>query len=204
MKLLNVDTLEQAEAKLLALPLADMLRTHSLPLEHCQGKILAANVCAVENLPGFRRSTVDGYAVLAAETAGAGENSPVFLQSIGQVEMGRTAELTLSTGQCAYVPTGGALPAGADAVVMVEFCDTFAGGVAIGCAVSPGRNVVAADEDARAGTVVLPRGTRIGPREAGVLAALGVTKPLVYGPLRTAILSTGDELIPPDLSRAGT
>lgn len=197
MKLLQVDTLEQARQKLLSLPLAGLLREERCSPEDSIGRILARDALAAQDLPGFRRSTVDGYAVRSADTAGAGESCPAFLTPAGQVEMGRAAELTLHPGQCAYVPTGGEIPAGADAVVMVEYCDCFAGGVAVCSPVSPGRNVVAADEDAAAGTVVLPRGTRIGAREVGVLAALGITSPTVYAPLTAAILSTGDELIPP-------
>ena len=175
------------------------LLSESVPLSCALTRTLAQDVTAEEDIPAFTRSTVDGYAVRAADTAGAGESIPAFLALIGKVEMGEDTPLALAAGQCAYVPTGGMLPRDADAVAMVEHCEPFApDSVAVYDAVSPGRNVIQRGDDAGQGDIVLRQGTRVRAQEIGVLAAAGVVQVPVYVPLRMAILSTGDEIVPPE------
>ena len=120
MKLLTVDTIDEARKKLFERAKSRPLKTETIPLGETQGRVLAEDLYASCDIPGFNRVTVDGYAVVAADTAGAGEAIPVFLKQTGSVSMGRPADFSIHPGECAYVPTGGMLPSGADAVVMVE------------------------------------------------------------------------------------
>ena len=112
MKLLNVDTLEEARRKVIRAMEGSPLRVEEIELLKAQGYVLAEDVCARENVPLFRRSTVDGYAVRAADTGGAGESIPAFLRIVGEVEMGCAPEMEVTPGTCVYVPTGGMIPEG--------------------------------------------------------------------------------------------
>lgn len=161
-----------------------------------QHRFLAEDVTSAVHVPDFHRSTVDGYAVKAADTFGAGEALPSLLQAAGAVKMGQRAEMTLQKGQAVAVPTGGMLPDGADSVVMVEYSEQFdADTIAIYKPVSPGENMVARGEDLRQGQTILPRGTWLTAKHIAMLAACGVNRVTVYRPVRFAILSTGDEII---------
>ena len=107
MKLLTVDTIEEARRKLLNCGIARSgLSREQIEIRRAPGRVLAEDVSAREDVPGFRRSAVDGYAVVAADTAGAGESMPVLLRLAGTVEMGKAAAFSLGRGECAYVPTG--------------------------------------------------------------------------------------------------
>lgn len=197
MKLLQVDTIDEAIDKLLHAAGTVLLRTEWLPLSAAPGRVLVEDVVSSEDIPGFDRSTVDGYAVKAADTTGAGESLPTFLRLVDSVEMGKPAAGVINSGDCAYVPTGGMLPPGADAVVMVEHCEQFGETVAIGDAVSPGRNVIYRGEDIPKGSIALSRGRRLGPADCGALAAMGYDRvPVVIRP-KMAIFSSGDEVVPP-------
>jgi len=169
----------------------------TVPVQSAAGRILAAAVTADRDIPGFDRSVVDGYAVRAADTAGAGDAIPALLTCTGRITMGRQdAGAALGPGTCAYIPTGGVLPAGADAVVMVEYTEEAADTVLVKKAVSHGENVLLRNEDFEQGETVFSAGRRISPQDAGVLAACGcadvpVAKKPVFG-----IISTGNELVP--------
>ena len=171
--------------------------TETVPVESASGRILAMDITADSDVPGFDRSVVDGYAVRAADTAGAGESVPALLTCTARIAMGRQdSEITLAPGTCVYIPTGGVLPAGADAVVMVEYTEEAADTVLVKKGVSHGENVLRRDEDFKQGEIVFSAGRRISPQDAGVLAACGcaavtVTKKPVVG-----IISTGNELVP--------
>lgn len=170
-----------------------------LPLQLAGGRILAAPVKASEDVPPFCRSQVDGLAVWAADTFGASETIPAILAYQGEVQMGRPVEFRLQPGQCAYVPTGGELPAGADAMVMIEQVEDLGDGLRqVSQSVSPGTHLTRQGDDITAGTTVFRAGRRLNATDLGTLAALGLaTVPVVRRP-RVAILSTGDELIEPD------
>ena len=196
MKLLNVDTIESAREKLLAAAGAALPGTEIVDFYDSLGRVLAEDVRAAENIPDFRKSTVDGYAVRSKDTQGVTDSIPVFLDVVETIQMGRAPEKTVGPGQASYVPTGGMLPEGADAVVMVEYCEDFdAGSIAVYDSVSYGRNVIGEGEDVSAGSVLMPKGRVIRPQEIGVLASAGVKQVRVYRPWTITVISTGDELI---------
>lgn len=198
MQLLKVDTLEEAREKLLEAVGSGWLSVCERPLLEALDHVLAEDIYGLRDIPDFCRSMVDGYAVQAKDTMGAGESIPVFLRVLGEVEIGTKAEMTITSGTCAYVPTGGMVPRGADSCVMVEYCEPFdADHIAVNQPVSPGRHVVGIGEDSRKGELLFEKGRRLRPQEIGALAAEGITHVKVYEPLKLFILSTGDELTAP-------
>lgn len=163
-----------------------------LPLPASLGRILAENISASEFVPGFDRSSVDGYAVRAADTHG----SPASVKLRGVVELGKAAELELSPGECAYVPTGGAVPDGADAIVRLEHTESYGGGeIGIMKSAIPGSNMIFRGEDVFPGKIVLRKGRRIRSEDIGALAAMGICNVRVSKKPVVGILSTGDELV---------
>lgn len=166
-------------------------------LAHLDGRVLAAPVVARENLPATHRAAMDGYAVRAADLFGASEGSPAYLDVAGHCDIDALPGMHLHPGQCLGIVTGGTLPEGADAVLMVEYAHDLGGGaIEAHRAVAPWENVMLRGEDAAEGATVLPAGTLLRPQEVGLLAALGETRPQVFRRPRVAILSTGDELVP--------
>lgn len=161
-------------------------------------RVPTGGVTARAALPGFPRSTVDGYAVRAADTYGASEGLPSYLDLAGTVRMGRAPDVAVPPGGCVAMPTGGVLPAGADAVVMVEYtAETMPGTVEVTRPVAPGAGLVRADEDVAAGGDLVPGGRPLRAPDLGLLAAAGVVEVAVHTRPRVAILSTGDEVVPP-------
>lgn len=166
----------------------------SVPLSKALGRTAAVDIESGEYIPGFSRSTVDGYAVRASDTFGCSDSIPAMLDLVGAVEMGESA-CDIGRGQCAYVPTGGELPEGADAVVMIEYAEESGGTVFASKPAAPGENVVMKGDDAIPGDVVVCAGRVIGPRDAGALAAVGCSDvPVVRRPI-VGVISTGDELV---------
>jgi len=208
MKLLTVDTIEEARQKLLGSVTHGNTRRwiSSEPIETglALGRVLATDISSPEDVPGFRRSAVDGYAVISADTVGAGEALPVLLRQIGMVEMGKPAGIVLTHGECAYVPTGAMIPEGADSMVMVEHTEPFDGEIAIYQSTAAGNHVVRIGEDLERGDILLPRGRKLGSSEIGALAAVGITNVPAYIPPSISIISSGDELVsPPTLPGPG-
>lgn len=198
MELLKVDTLETAREKLRIAVGEDWMKTVQLSLKDALDHILAEDIYGRVNIPDFRRSMVDGYAVIAKDTMGAGESLPVFLKVIGEVGMGEAADCVITPGTCAYVPTGGMLPDGADACVMMEYCEHFdSEEIAVYQATSVGRHVVEIGEDSKEGALLFKKGTKLRPQEIGALSAEGFTEVSVFAPLKISIISTGDELVAP-------
>ncbi len=178
------------------------LRDHEIPEEEIDlagavGRIVAKSLSSPEDVPGFLRSSVDGFAVRAADTFGASETEPVFLDVVGEVPMGGLPDFSIGRSQTAHISTGGAIPSGADAVVMVEHTEMSGLVVSILKPVALGENVVASDDDIKKGTVICLKGTRLAPRHIGALAAVGITRVDVFVKPKVGIISTGDELIPP-------
>jgi molybdopterin molybdotransferase len=173
--------------------------TETVALLDAHGRVPAAAVRAPHDLPGFARSTVDGYAVRAADTYGASEGLPSCLDVTGAVTMGRAPDANVAPGTAATMPTGGVLPPGADAVVMVEHTqEAMAGTIEVTRPVAPGDGLVRADEDAPSGAELVPAGRPLRPQDLGMLAAAGVTAVDVHLRPRVAIVSTGDEVVPPE------
>ena len=197
MKLLQVDTVAQAREKLKKALQGQKVKTLRIPVREALGKVLAEDVYAAEDVPGFDRSTVDGYAVRSADTSGASESLPTFLEITGEVEMGGAPAHGIGPGECMYIPTGGMLPLGADAVVMVEYCELFSDTeAAVYASVPSGRNIVRRGDDLRKGEAALLKGTALRPQEIGLLSALGRQTVETVKPWGITIISTGDELIP--------
>lgn len=198
MELLKVDTLEAAREKLRSAVGENWIKTVKVPLKNALDRVLAEDIYGRVNIPDFRRSMVDGYAVIAKDTMGAGESIPVFLKVIDDIGMGEEATSIITSGTCAYVPTGGMIPDGADACVMVEYCEHFdSEELAVYQATSVGRHVVEIGEDSREGELLFKKGTKLRPQEIGALSAEGFTEILVFAPLKISIISTGDELVAP-------
>jgi len=161
------------------------------------GRILHADITAKENVPGFNRSTVDGYAVLSADTFGCSESNPAILILKGEILMGESADRLLEPGTCLVVSTGGEIPENADAVIMHEYTEDYENGmIGFQKPAAPGNNIIFKDDDAAIGDVVLKAGTLITPRVTGMLAALGCTTAEVRCRPIVAVISTGDELVP--------
>ena len=162
-------------------------------------RVPAEVVPASSPLPGFDRSTVDGFAVRAADTYGASDGLPSYLDLLGAVRMGAAPTVAVRAGGCVAMPTGGVLPPGADAVVMVEYtAETMPGTIEVTRPVAPGSGVVRADEDVAVGAPLVPAGRPLRAPDLGLLAAAGVTSLVAHARPRVAIISTGDEVVPPD------
>ncbi len=175
------------------------LGTEEIALEDALGRILADDVIASDAFPPFDRSAMDGYAVRAADTFGASEGSPALLEVTGEVLMGEKPSLTIRSGEAARISTGGVLPAGTDAVVMVEYTQSVDERfLQIYRAVAPGENVVQRGEDLKREERILEQGYLLRPQDIGVLALLGKEFVQAYRQPRVGIISTGDELVPID------
>lgn len=173
------------------------LGAEPVELEWACGRVLAEAVTAPEPVPHFDRAVMDGYAVRARDTFGASETLPALLEVSGEISMGRTASLALEPGKAIAIPTGGMLPAGADAVVMVEYTYPLdERTIEVSKPVAPGDNVLRVGEDVSFGEKLFDAGRRLRPQDVGVLAALGFTTVDVRRRPRVAILSTGDEIVP--------
>jgi len=190
-------TLQEAR-DLLAKHLSTSEKIEKIPLTESLGRLLAADVYAVDDVPGFHRSTMDGFAVQAKDTYGASESMPAYLSIAGDVIMGSAPAGRVQPGQAWRIATGGMLPEGADSIVMVEYTEELApDSVLIHRAVAPGENVIRKGEDLAAGSLLLSQGRRIRPQDMGILSATGITVVEVYPRCRVGIISTGDELVEP-------
>jgi len=167
------------------------------PLDKTLGRVLSGDIVSPEDLPGFPRTVVDGYAIRAKDSFGATESLPALLEIVGEVGMGQVPSMTVAAGQAVKISTGGMVPKGADGVVMVEYCHLMdQTTVEVSRAISPQENVIQPDDDFKKGAVVLRKGWKLRSQDVGVLAGLGVTEVTVYRKPRVAIISTGDEVIP--------
>jgi molybdopterin molybdotransferase len=166
-------------------------------LAECAGRVLAADVRAEVDVPGFARSAMDGFAVRGEDTFGASDYDPIALRVVGLALPGRAFAGRVGPGEAVRIMTGAPLPAGADAVVMAEVAEEREGRVAVREPVTPRKNVGAVGEDIRAGEGVLRAGRRLRPQDAGLLASIGVAAPPCVRRPRVALVITGDELLPP-------
>lgn len=178
-----------------------MRSPETVPLLEARGRVLARDLMSPEDLPPFNRSTVDGYAVRSRDTFGASDAMPALLSIKGEVRMGRPCDFGLGPGEAAFIPTGGMLPGGADAVVMLEDVDLIDRGTAVVReSVAPWENVVRRGEDVAKGHKLFARGQVLGPGHIGSLAALGIGEVAVSRRPRVTIVSSGDEVV--DISEA--
>jgi molybdopterin molybdotransferase len=172
--------------------------SEGIGLEEVLGRVPAEPVAAPEALPGFARATVDGFAVRAADTYGASEGLPSYLELAGEARMGRPPDVEVRPGTGVAIATGAPLPPGADAVLMVEHTQSAAPELLEALRpVAPGDGMVRADEDAAPGAELAPAGRPLRAQDIGMLASAGVTEIVVFARPRVTIVSTGDELVPP-------
>ena len=169
-------------------------------LAGAMGRVLAEDIAATEYVPDFDRSTVDGYAVRARDTFGCTDAIPAILPLQGEVLMGQGAAFALNPEECVAVPTGGAVPQGADSVVMVEFTEDYGDGtIGVSKSAAPGQNMIFRGDDVYPGKVILHKGRVLSSQDIGALAAIGRVKVPVVKKLIVGVISTGDELVPPDV-----
>jgi molybdopterin molybdotransferase len=172
------------------------LQTEKLNLDNALGRILAEDLLSPVDLPPFSRSTVDGYAVKASDTAGASASMPTYFEITGGIEMGESTNLSLKSGEAAAIPTGGMLPEGADAVLMVEDTEKISEETIESFkSLAAGENLVQKAEDIAAGELIFKRGHKLMARDIGALAGLGITVFKAFKRTKVSVISTGDELI---------
>lgn len=173
--------------------------TERVALVAADGRVLAEDLSAPEDLPPWPRGVMDGYAVRAKDTFGASEAVPAFLKVRGAVPMGDVWRGTVGPGEAVAISTGGALPDGADAVVMIEYTQEGRGGeLEVQKGVAPGDHVMRVGDDVRRGEPLLRAGRRLRPQDVAILAAFGVLEVPVRRRPRVAIVSTGNEIVPPE------
>ena len=196
----------KARARLLSAIDGPLDRIELVGASEALDRVAAEDILAPHDLPEFRRSTVDGYAVAARDSFGASAAQPAYLRVTGEIAMGSSPSFGIGIGECAQIHTGGMLPEGADAVVMLESTQQIgvsgkgsAGPVEVEVLkpVASGENVITIGEDVRVGEIVISRGKRIRPQEIGGLMALGITSLRVTGKPRVALISSGDEIVEP-------
>lgn len=175
-------------------------RTEIVPLSAAMGGILAEDIAASEYVPDFDRSTVDGFAVRASDTFGCTDAIPAILPLQATVLMGEGADFSLNVGECVAVPTGGAIPKGADGVVMLEYTEDYGDGtIGVSKPAAPGMNLIFRGDDVYPGKVILHKGRVLSSADIGALAAIGQTRVQVAKKLTVGVISTGDELVPPEV-----
>ena len=196
MDMFKVHSVEEAKLKLIENLNEYSFETEKIEVINARGRILGEDVYANIDVPHFRRSTVDGFAVVAKDTFGASESMPVFLQIIGEVKMGHEVVREVVSDKAIYVPTGGMIPDGADAVVMVEYIERFDdNNMALYKSVVPKENIIGIGDDIQKGEKVLSRGGALRSQDLGVLSSIGIDKVKVFKMPKIAIISTGDEIV---------
>ena len=196
--MLHVKTPEEVLA-LIDTEFAAVAGTELVTLAEAMGRVLAEDIAATEYVPDFNRSTVDGYAVRARDTFGCTDAIPAILPLQGEVLMGEGALFRLNPEECVAVPTGGAVPDGADSVVMVEYTEDYGDGtIGISKSTAPGQNMIFRGDDVFPGKVILQKGRVLSSQDIGALAAIGCVQVPVTKKLTVGVISTGDELVPPE------
>jgi molybdopterin molybdotransferase len=165
------------------------------------GRVLAEDLTAPAALPHFHRANMDGYAVRAQDTFGASASIPAYLKLVGAVEMGKAPKGAVGKGGTMRIATGGMLPAGADAVVMIEYTEELGDGtIEVHRSVAPWEHVLRIGEDIAKGEPIFARGRRLRARDLGALTGIGITRVRVFRRPKVALISTGDEIVPPDVT----
>ncbi|MFB6291030.1 MAG: molybdopterin biosynthesis protein [Candidatus Bipolaricaulia bacterium] len=172
-------------------------KTERVTLDSALDEVTAENVYALSDVPPFSRSLMDGYALVASDTYGADEENPNRLEIGGEVQIGQPSSLTVKEGQAIEIPTGAGIPAGANAVVMVEDTEREGDELLVKTSVVPGENVLSAGTDIATGDLIIRQGAELSPLDIAELAASGLGEVEVYRPPEVGIISTGPELVPP-------
>ena len=196
--LLKVDTLEEAINKLYNQTFGEskLVLDEIIDVKDSLNRVLAEDLVSTINVPGFDRSTVDGYAVKATDTNASSETVPVFLNVVGESQMGEVCNIEIKNGECVYLPTGAMLPKGADACVMIENTENITDKkIAVYEAVGVGKSVIKAYDDVKINDVVLKKGRIINSSDIGLISSIGIKQIKVYKKWNVSIISTGDELI---------
>lgn len=168
-----------------------------VPLARCAGRVLATDVLAAMSVPEFARSAMDGYALRASETTGAGDYNPLSLQLLGEAFPGRAFEGEVLPGTAVRIMTGAPLPRGADAVLPVEFAREEGQQVQVLAPVPSGKHVGTPGEDVQAGQLLLSAGRWLRPQDVAILASIGIAQVNVIRRPEVLILATGNELVAP-------
>ncbi|HHX48778.1 MAG TPA: molybdopterin molybdotransferase MoeA [Clostridiales bacterium] len=166
-----------------------------VPIHLAKGKVLFEDILAKEDIPGFDRSSMDGYAVKSKDTHGASLSIPAFFNIVGKVEMGKDTDFEIKSGDCAYIPTGGKIPKGADAVMMIEHTENLKNQMLGYKPLHVNENVIGKGEDLKKGEVAIKKGTKLNAMHIGLLASLGISKVKIFAPLKMYIISTGNEIV---------
>ncbi len=168
----------------------------NIPLLEAKGRQFANDIFATEYVPSFNRSSVDGYALLASDTFGSSDSIPAILEVQEQILMGQEVHFTLNKGFCASIPTGGAVPSGADAIQMIEYTEDYGDNtVGILKAVAPGQHVILKGDDVYPDKLLFKAHAKISAKDIGALAALGISSVPVKKQITVGIIATGDELV---------
>lgn len=192
--------LEVEEALALILNSLDTteIQTSYIPIEEACGRVLSETVISPEDIPGFARSTMDGFAVRASDTFGASETGPAYLEISGEILMGQEPDMSLAPGHAIKIATGGMLPEGADAVLMFEYSSGVDSSmIEAQKALAPGENVIQRGEDMAEGEILIDDCVRLRPQDIAVLASAGITGIEAFNRPMVSIISTGDEVVPP-------
>lgn len=199
----HVVSIEKAQELLKDLALTRPLQKTEVAVEDALHRYVADDLFAKFDLPGFNRSTVDGYAIRWKDVVGASESIPSMLSLTGKVSMGESTLLNVNSGEAVYVPTGGMLPSGSDAVVMIEYTDKLdETTLMVSSPVSQGENITYIGDDLANGELLIKKGARITPYDIGLLVGLGTTTVAVFDRPKVAVISTGDEILDPSQDSA--
>jgi molybdopterin molybdotransferase len=198
--------LSVAEARQRLLAAFTPVDVEMIPLTQSAGRVLAKDVRSAVDLPLFDNSSMDGFAVQAADVSGASPNTPVELKVVGDVPAGHVSPIGLQTGEALRIMTGAPVPHGADAVIPVEDTDQFRKDLHTGAtlpesvkvyrSIKPGDYIRPRGEDVHLGELILAGNIRLRPQDVGILAMIGVAEVQVYRRPKVALLSTGDEIVP--------
>jgi molybdopterin molybdotransferase len=198
MEMFKVHSVKAAREKMMKNFEDFKLEIEEIDINNAEGRILSDDIYSKLNVPHFRRSTVDGYAVRSRDIHGASDSSPMFLEKIGEVEMGKAANIKIIEDTAAYVPTGGVVPDGADAVVMIEYVEILDEcNIIVSKPVVSKENIIDIGDDIKENQKVLLKGMKLRPQDIGVLSSIGIDKLRVFKMPSITIISTGDEVIDP-------
>jgi molybdopterin molybdotransferase len=176
------------------------IETEIIHISEAQYRYSSMDIMSSVNIPDFNKSTVDGYALMSSDTSGASESMPVFLDVSGEVLMGTEAHTEVVENTCVYIPTGGMIPKGADAVVMIEYTEKLKEDtVAVNMAMHPGENIIYIGEDINVDDIIVKKGRKITAFDMGALSAIGVSEISVFKKPKAVIISSGDEIRKPEV-----